>query len=96
MNDEVVITEQEEKLQNEQLLGNRARIAYDQFIHQFIEEKRMSLFMAFSNLPLSDTENLMEVKRMLYAIDSLETEILSVIDTGKMASMSLNEEEVHH
>ena len=91
-----VTTEEEAKLQNEQLLGNRAQIAYDQFIHQFIEDKRMSLFMAFSNLALSDTENLMEVKRMLFAIDALDTEILTVIDTGKMASMSLNEEEVKH
>ena len=91
-----VTTEEEAKLQNEQLLGNRAQIAYDQFIHQFIEDKRMSLFMAFSNLALTDTENLMEVKRMLFAIDALDTEILTVIDTGKMASMSLNEEEVKH
>ena len=91
-----VIPEEKEKLHNEQLLGNRAQIAYDQFIHQFIEDKRMSLFMAFSNLALSDTENLMEVKRMLFAIDALDTEILTVIDTGKMASMSLNEEEVKH
>ena len=91
-----VTTEEEAKLQNEQLLGNRAQIAYDQFIHHFIEDKRMSLFMAFSNLALTDTENLMEVKRMLFAIDALDTEILTVIDTGKMASMSLNEEEVKH
>lgn len=91
-----ISTDQEEKLQNEQLLGNRAQIAYDQFIKSFVDEKRAILFDSFRALPLTEEESLMEVKRMLYAIDALETEILTVIDTGKMASMSLNKDEVKH
>ena len=87
-----------EQLQNEQIKGGQAQHAYDSFIHDFCEKKRMSLFQAFSDLPLSDTENLIEVKRMLYAVDTLETEILTVIDTGKLASEVLNkhEKEVTH
>jgi hypothetical protein len=39
----------------------------------------------------------METKRMLYAIDTLEEEIVSQIDTGKMASQALSKlEETQH
>jgi hypothetical protein len=38
----------------------------------------------------------MEVKRMLFAVDTLEADIMTVIETGKMASISLNEKEVKH
>ena len=88
--------EQKDQLSNEQLLGGKAQKSYDEFIDQFCEQKRLSLFEAFRNLPLTDTENLMEVKRMLFAVDTLESDILTVIETGKMASISLNEQEVKH
>lgn len=85
-----------DQLSLEQLVGGRAQVAYDDFIKDFCESKRMSLFTSFRDLALTDTENLMEVKRMLYAIDALETDINTVIETGKMASMTLNEQEVKH
>lgn len=88
--------EQTDKLSIEQLVGGRAQRAYDEFIKDFCEEKRQALFIAFSNLPLTDTENLMEVKRMSYAVDTLETDIKTVIETGRMASITLNEQEVKH
>lgn len=89
-------TEQTDKLSIEQIIGGKAQRAYNEFIKDFCDDKRKSLFVAFSNLPLTDTENLMEVKRMLYAVDTLETEIMTVIETGKMASITLNEQEVKH
>lgn len=88
--------EQTDKLSIEQLLGGKAQKHYDEFIQNFCEQKRLSLFQSFSDLPLTDTENLMEIKRMLYAIDTLENEIMNVIETGKMASITLNEQEVKH
>jgi len=88
-----VTTEQEEKLQNEQIRGNAAQHAYDQFIKGFVESKREALFDAFRALPLTAEANLMEVKRMLYAVDTLEQDIITVIETGKMASLVLNENE---
>ena len=92
----MISEELKDQLTVEQLQGGKAQIAYDQFIKGFCEQKRIALFNSFSHLPLSDTENLVEVKRMLYAVDALETEILTVIDTGKMASITLNEQEVKH
>lgn len=87
---------EQEQLSNEQLRGGKAQSAYDDFIKDFCEEKRQILFQNFSDLPLSDTENLMEVKRMLFAVDTLEADIKTVIETGTMASLTLNEQEVKH
>ena len=91
-----ITEEQKDKLSTEQFLGGKAQNSYDEFIKDFCEQKRLSLFDSFRNLPLTDAENLMEVKRMLFAVDALETDILTVIDTGKMASITLTEQEVKH
>ena len=88
--------EQTEQLSLEQLEGGKAQKAYDDFIGPFIEDKKQTLFQAFCDLPLSDTENLMEVKRMMFAVETLDTEIKTVIQTGEMASHTLNEQEVKH
>lgn len=87
---------EEEQLNQEQVRGNAAQHAYDQFIKNFVEDKRQVLFDSFRALPLTAELELMEVKRMLYAVDTLETDIMTVIQTGKMASMALNKEEVQH
>jgi len=34
----------------------------------------------------------LEIKRTLYVLDALDTDIKTLIDTGKMASQSLNKE----
>jgi len=92
-----VSPEQKEQLENEQIKGSAAERVYNAYIKDFCEQKRMSLFMAFSNLPLTAEDQIMETKRMLYAIDTLESEIVSEIDTGKMASKALaNVEETQH
>ena len=87
---------QKDQLSSEQLLGGKAQKSYNEYIQNFCEQKRLSLFQAFRDLPLTDTENLMEVKRMLFAVDALESDILTVIETGRLASVSLNEQEVKH
>ena len=87
-----------DQFEREQTLGNRAKQSYDQFIKDFVETKRLALFNTFCGLHLTDETGLMEVKRMSYAIDTLESEILTLIETGKMASITLNanEEGVKH
>ncbi len=82
-----------DKLKNEQLRGSRAEHAYEEFIRPFIEEKQQILFAAFNDLPMTAEKELMEVKRMLYAVNSLDDEIVSIINTGKMASKLLTESE---
>ena len=90
--------EQVDQLTNEQVLGKKSKSIYDAYIKDFCEAKRDILFESFRALPLSAEQDLMEVKRMLYAIDTLEEEIVSQIQTGEMASKTLNEaerQEVH-
>lgn len=88
--------EEREQLELEQSRGSRAQNAYDGYIQNFCEEKRAVLFDAFRNLPLTAEADLMEVKRMLYAVDQLEIDITQQIETGKMASQALNKEETQH
>lgn len=87
-----------DKLKDEQLRGSRAEHAYEEFIKPFVEQKLQLLFQAFNELPLTAKDDLMEVKRMLYAVNALDDEIKSLITTGKMASklLSESEEEVKH
>lgn len=82
-----------EKLNEEVDLANRAEHAYTLFIKPFIQRKKDQLFEAFEATAISDTESLKEIKLMSVALSALDSEILSVIDTGKMASLSLNENE---
>jgi len=88
-----ITEEQREQLENEQIIGRKAKSTYEAYIKDFVTNKRQSLFMAFSELPLSAEKELMEVKRMLFAIDTLEAEIVSQIDTGRMATQVLEEAE---
>lgn len=88
--------EQHEQLLNEQLKGGKAQHAYNEFIKDFCAEKQKILWESFRALALTDTENLMEVKRMAFAVDQLETDITTVIETGRLASTTLNEHEVKH
>jgi broad specificity phosphatase PhoE len=81
-----------EQYEREVDLGARAGRAYDDFIKEFVEEKREILFDNFRALPLTDETSLMEVKRMSYALDTLENEIKTVIETGRLAGISLSEE----
>jgi hypothetical protein len=83
--------EQKEQLENEVVKGRNSETMYENYVKEFCQLKREALFMAFSELPLSAEEQLMEVKRMLYAIDTLESEIVSEIKTGEMARQALSE-----
>jgi len=82
----------ESQLENEQFKGSQAQHAYDNFIKPFVQDKRELLFNAFSATGVNDTEALKTIKLQLYAIDQLELEILSIIDTGKMASKALEDQ----
>lgn len=83
--------EQIEQLENEQVLGKRAKKVYEEYIKEFCQSKREVLFDSFRALPLTASDDLMEVKRMLYAIDTLEAEIVTQIETGKLATITLTD-----
>lgn len=72
-------------LQEEIEFGRKAHLAFDGFILPFLADKRITLYSNFCEAKVSDYELLKEIKRMHLLIDSLEDEILSIINTGKMA-----------
>lgn len=76
-------------LKKEQKVGREAETANKRFIQPFIEEKRLVLFEAFQVESISNVDGLLEIKRQLMAINALEDEIKTKIDTGNMAAKSL-------
>ena len=85
-------TEELNQLDNEVTLGHKARIAYDSFIKPFVLSKRQDLFNNFCDIPMDQTELILETKRLIKVIDQLEEEILAVINTGKLAAKTLGEQ----
>ena len=69
--------------------GQRAKHAFNNFIQPFVEEKRLVLFEAFQEVSVSNKDDLLEIKRQLMAINALETEIQTIIETGIMAEKAL-------
>ena len=80
-----------EILKQEDYLGTKAETAYNTFIKSFIIGKRQDLFNNFCDASISDTEVLLEAKRLVKVLDQLESEILTVIETGKLARTTLGE-----
>ena len=79
------------QLEQEQVVGRRAESAYNTFIEAFIKQRKAQLLEVFSECPISEVETILEIKRTIYVLDILETEIKTIIQTGKMASQSLNQ-----
>ena len=80
---------QANQLKDEQQLGNKAENAYNSFIKKYAEDKRVILFEAFQDASVLEPDNLITIKLQLKAIEGLDIEIKSIIDTGKMASKML-------
>lgn len=78
-----------EKLELEVELGQKAQRSYNDFIKDFVENKRKDLFQFFCEISVSEPEKLLEVKRLYMVLESLETEVLTIINTGKMAAKIL-------
>lgn len=74
-----------DKLDDEIRLGGKAQRAYDEYILPFIVAKRQALFLNFCDAKNSDITTMQEAKRMNSVLDSLENQIMTDIDTGKMA-----------
>lgn len=82
------------KLEQEVLYGNKAKKAYKLFVKDFIDAKRKQLYETFKTVELTNEQDLIAIKRLDLALSSLEAEIQSAIDTGRMASISLGNDSV--
>jgi len=80
------------QLEQEQIIGRRAENAYNLFIKAFVEQKKNQLIESFLECPISNVDLILEIKRTMYVLDNLNMEVNSIIQTGKMASRSLNNE----
>jgi len=80
-------------LEVEASMGNRAQSAFDNFFEPFFEKKTAELFQAFKELSTTKPDELMAVKMMTNSLESLRDEIQGIINTGKLASKEINDEE---
>ena len=79
------------QLEGERSIGNRAKAANSEFFEPFFEEKEKVLIEAFRNVSVTNSEALLNIKLQFKALDTLNDELQSFIDTGKMASITLTE-----
>lgn len=82
-----------EKLLLEVHLSEGAKLAWEQFFAPYFDAKIVELFESFKNYPITDERGIMIIKQQAMALDGLKDELLHHINTGKMATKSLNEEE---
>jgi len=60
------------------------------FLGDFFKDKEKILYEAFKDVPLGNTEALVNLHHQIKSLNSLQMEIESVINTGKMAQVEQN------
>ena len=81
-----------EQVENEVNLAQNMARAKGIWIDDFFESKEAQLLAAFRQVPVGDTEKLSEIHYMSKALHSLQQEVQTVMDSGKLAQAALNEE----
>ena len=84
---------EEVQYETERDLGTRAAQAWESFFKPFFEEKSEVLVEAFRICEMRDEEGLIKIHMQFKAIDALKAELLRYIETGKLASISLDQAE---
>lgn len=87
----------DEKIRTQAMLdvakGHRYRELYDEVLKEFFEAKQKETFEAFRAMDTSDQGIMTTIKMYSNALQALEDEFQSVINTGIMAQKALDEEE---
>lgn len=78
--------EESDKLEKEIIIGAQAEKVYEKYIKPFIEKKTALLFEAFKDVSITNIDDIVEIKRMIRVLESLEDEFITFINTGKMAN----------
>jgi len=79
-----------EKLKTEVRLGERAKVAYEDYLRNFIDVRKNDLYLKFIKCE-SDTEKLLALKRSHDVLLELETSVINDIQTGMLAGKQLTE-----
>lgn len=77
----------------EQNNGSSATNAWNSFIGPYYDRKMAELFQAFMNAEMRDSEGLQGIKMQANALEGIKAEMMGYIETGKLASISLDEHE---
>lgn len=80
------------KLESEVAKGDEYQRVFQSYVGPFIEAKRQLLFEAFQEVPVSNVEQLKDIKLQLTAINSLEAHFQEFMNTGKLAKKQLEKE----
>ena len=76
----------DDRIEEELQFGRVAQKAYDTFIKGFIAKKRDTLYDNFLSAGIDQVAELQEVKRIMSVLDTMEDDIMTIINTGKMAT----------
>lgn len=82
-------------LEDEVSKGRQAKQAYDIFIKGYIEDKKYSIFTNFCEGSSIDPDFLSECKRLMILLNNMEQQVLTIIETGELASKTLGDENVN-
>lgn len=80
------------KLFEEMQMAKQADFAYNQYFAQFFEQKNANLIEAFRLAPIGNDQVLKNIHCMFKALDALKVDLLTTIETGKLAEIALNAE----
>jgi len=77
------------KLLEESAKGRRAEAMYKEFLEPFFKNKEEVLIEAFRKVSVTDSNALTNIRMQFKALDALNDEMKSFIQTGKLASTTL-------
>ena len=77
------------KLEAEVAKGDEYQRVFQSYVGPFIEAKRQLLFEAFQEVPVSNVDQLKDIKLQLTAINSLQAHFQEFMNTGKLARTQL-------
>lgn len=80
-----------EILNDEVALASSVNKLKIQFLDVFFTNKKKQLFELIQNLPLGSKEQLVDAHHQLKSLNALEVEIQAIVDSGRMAKISLDE-----
>ena len=85
--------QQVEKLEHESAVGEQYRQTWNEFVSPFFNRKKQELYEAFLATDSDDADRLVNIRMHVSALDGLEAEFAHFINTGRMASQQLANEE---
>jgi len=70
--------------------AQKAKEAFDSYFAEFFEEKEAMIIQAFRATPAGDKDTIVNIHLMFKALDAHKHDLITKIETGKMATIQLN------